>query len=104
MLAILLEQEPWTAGQETAVAVGPKGIRVGGVICYDGNIPEVGFFGAFVCVLVRVYRHAREHLNLIASSSLRTLFCNPNGALFISRYPGWALLANGLSDFHRTRP
>lgn len=30
-----------TAGHETAVAVGPKGLVVGGVICYDGNMPEV---------------------------------------------------------------
>ncbi|KAF5836623.1 carbon-nitrogen hydrolase [Dunaliella salina] len=33
-------KEPWTAGHETAVAVGPKGIVVGGLICYDGNMPE----------------------------------------------------------------
>jgi predicted amidohydrolase len=26
-------KEPWTAGHETAVAVGPKGLVVGGVIC-----------------------------------------------------------------------
>jgi predicted amidohydrolase len=30
-----------TAGHETAVALGPKGLVVGGVICYDGNMPEV---------------------------------------------------------------
>lgn len=34
-------QEPWTAGHETGVAIGPKGLVVGGVICYDGNMPEV---------------------------------------------------------------
>ena len=34
-------KEPWTAGHETAVAEGPKGIIVGGTICYDCNIPEV---------------------------------------------------------------
>jgi amidase len=33
--------EPWTAGNETVVAEGPKGLKVGGVICYDGNFPEV---------------------------------------------------------------
>lgn len=27
-------QEPWTAGHETGVAIGPKGLVVGGVICY----------------------------------------------------------------------
>lgn len=34
-------KEPWTAGHDTTVAVGPKGLIVGGVICYDGNMPEV---------------------------------------------------------------
>ncbi|KAK9809224.1 hypothetical protein WJX72_011613 [[Myrmecia] bisecta] len=34
-------KEPWTAGHETAVAVGPKGLIVGGVICYDACIPEI---------------------------------------------------------------
>jgi amidase len=34
-------KEPWTAGHETAVAVGPKGLVVGGVICYDACIPEI---------------------------------------------------------------
>jgi amidase len=31
-----LPQEPWTAGHETMVAEGPKGLRIGGIICYDG--------------------------------------------------------------------
>jgi hypothetical protein len=26
-------KEPWTAGQETSVAIGPKGLVVGGCIC-----------------------------------------------------------------------
>tara|TARA_B100000686_G_C16801184_1_gene986131 strand:+ start:4563 stop:5255 length:693 start_codon:yes stop_codon:yes gene_type:complete len=34
-------QEPWTAGHETAVAEGPKGLMVGGTICYDCNMPEI---------------------------------------------------------------
>lgn len=34
-------KEPWTAGHETAVAIGPKGLVVGGVICYDANMPEI---------------------------------------------------------------
>lgn len=34
-------KEPWTAGHETAVAVGPKGLVIGGVICYDANMPEI---------------------------------------------------------------
>jgi amidase len=33
--------EPWTAGHETVVAEGPKGLMVGAVICYDGNMPEI---------------------------------------------------------------
>ncbi|PSC71181.1 acylamide amidohydrolase [Micractinium conductrix] len=33
--------EPWTAGHETAVAVGPKGLIVGATICYDLNLPEI---------------------------------------------------------------
>ncbi len=33
--------EPWTAGNKTAVGIGPKGLKVGGVICYDGNFPEI---------------------------------------------------------------
>lgn len=34
-------KEPWTAGSETAVAAGPKGLVVGGTICYDCNLPEI---------------------------------------------------------------
>lgn len=34
-------KEPWTAGHETAVAIGPKGLVIGGVICYDANMPEI---------------------------------------------------------------
>ena len=34
-------KEPWTAGHETSVAVGPKGIMVGASICYDMNLPEL---------------------------------------------------------------
>jgi hypothetical protein len=28
-----VSKEPWTAGQETSVAIGPKGLVVGGCIC-----------------------------------------------------------------------
>lgn len=35
MLAV--PQEPWTAAHETKVAVGPKGMIIGGIICYDGE-------------------------------------------------------------------
>jgi amidase len=34
-------KEPWTAGHETSVAVGPKGLIIGGSICYDCNMPEL---------------------------------------------------------------
>ena len=30
--------EPWTAGHETCVALGPKGLVVGATICYDTNV------------------------------------------------------------------
>jgi hypothetical protein len=33
-------KEPWTAGHETVVALGPKGLVVSGLICYDMNLPE----------------------------------------------------------------
>lgn len=36
-MSCALAQEPWTAAHETKVAVGPKGIIVGGIICYDGD-------------------------------------------------------------------
>jgi amidase len=34
-------KEPWTAGHETAVAEGPKGLIIGATICYDCNLPEI---------------------------------------------------------------
>jgi len=34
-------KEPWTAGHETAVAEGPKGLVIGATICYDCNLPEI---------------------------------------------------------------
>lgn len=34
-------KEPWTAGHETSVCVGPKGLIIGGTICYDMNMPEI---------------------------------------------------------------
>eukprot|EP00850_Spirogloea_muscicola_P019247 SM000187S03864 [mRNA] locus=s187:25698:28100:+ [translate_table: standard] len=36
-----MPKEPWTAGHKTAVAEGPKGLIVGGTICYDCNLPEI---------------------------------------------------------------
>ncbi|GAB4816746.1 hypothetical protein N2152v2_003792 [Parachlorella kessleri] len=53
--------EPWTAGHETAVAVGPKGLIVGGTICYDCNLPEIVrdivFKGAELVVRIQGYMY-----------------------------------------------
>lgn len=34
-------QEPWHPGEQTFVVEGPKGIKLGGMIGYDSNIPEM---------------------------------------------------------------
>jgi hypothetical protein len=38
-------KEPWTAGHETAVAIGPKGLVVGGIIWWVGVRAGVGAGG-----------------------------------------------------------
>jgi amidase len=52
-------KEPWTAAHETKVAVGPKGLVVGGIICYDGDFPEIVrdtvFKGAELVVRIQGY-------------------------------------------------
>ncbi|KAL4444375.1 hypothetical protein ABPG75_012112 [Micractinium tetrahymenae] len=54
-------KEPWTAGHETSVAVGPKGLIVGGCICYDMNFPEIArditFKGAELMVRIQGYMY-----------------------------------------------
>ncbi|KAL4420107.1 hypothetical protein ABPG77_000588 [Micractinium sp. CCAP 211/92] len=54
-------KEPWTAGHEVSVAVGPKGLVVGGCICYDMNFPEMArdltFKGAELMVRIQGYMY-----------------------------------------------
>lgn len=64
-------QEPWTAGEETAVAEGPKGLIVGGVVCYDGSFPEIirdtVMKGAELMVRIQGYMYpTREQQRLIS--------------------------------------
>ncbi|KAI3424310.1 hypothetical protein D9Q98_009863 [Chlorella vulgaris] len=54
-------KEPWTAGNEFSVALGPKGLVCGGCICYDLNMPEVGrdlaFKGAELIIRIQGYMY-----------------------------------------------